>query len=415
MKNSEKMLVSLDQQDLAHANKYFKRALEQDDSETLFDLAAYLESIGFFPQAKEIYLQIRDEFPEVNLNLAQIANEDGAIEEAFEYIEAIGPDSLYYLEALVVKADLYQSEGLADVAREKLLEAASLSDEPIILFGLAELEMELGEFKEAVGHYALLDNRDIYEMTGVSTYQRIGIAYASLGKFEAAIEYLEKAVELEYEDQAVFELATILYDQEEYQKANLYYKQLDTINPDFEGYEYAYAQSLHAEHKIEEALDMVEKGLAKNDFDTVLLLLASQYAYELHDSKAAEDYLLKAQEVAEDQNEVTLRLTNLYLEQERYDQVVALNNEELDNVVARWNIAKAYQALEEDEAALEIYDQLREDLADNPEFLADYIAALRLEGDIQLAKELAHRYLHLVPDDLIMQEFYNEVNHDGDQ
>ncbi|MET3643963.1 tetratricopeptide repeat protein [Streptococcus gallinaceus] len=415
MKNSEKMLVSLDQQDLAHANKYFKRALEQDDSETLFDLAAYLESIGFFPQAKEIYLQIRDEFPEVNLNLAQIANEDGAIEEAFEYLEAIGPDSLYYLEALVVKADLYQSEGLADVAREKLLEAASLSDEPIILFGLAELEMELGEFKEAVGHYALLDNRDIYEMTGVSTYQRIGIAYASLGKFEAAIEYLEKAVELEYEDQTVFELATILYDQEEYQKANLYYKQLDTINPDFEGYEYAYAQSLHAEHKIEEALDMVEKGLAKNDFDTVLLLLASQYAYELHDSKAAEDYLLKAQEVAEDQNEVTLRLTNLYLEQERYDQVVALNNEELDNVVARWNIAKAYQALEEDEAALEIYDQLREDLADNPEFLADYIAALRLEGDIQLAKELAHRYLHLVPDDLIMQEFYNEVNHDGDQ
>lgn len=415
MKNSEKMLVSLDQQDLAHANKYFKRALEQDDSETLFDLAAYLESIGFFPQAKEIYLQIRDEFPEVNLNLAQIANEDGAIEEAFEYLEAIGPDSLYYLEALVVKADLYQSEGLADVAREKLLEAASLSDEPIILFGLAELEMELGEFKEAVVHYALLDNRDIYEMTGVSTYQRIGIAYASLGKFEAAIEYLEKAVELEYEDQTVFELATILYDQEEYQKANLYYKQLDTINPDFEGYEYAYAQSLHAEHKIEEALDMVEKGLAKNDFDTVLLLLASQYAYELHDSKAAEDYLLKAQEVAEDQNEVTLRLTNLYLEQERYDQVVALNNEELDNVVARWNIAKAYQALEEDEAALEIYDQLREDLADNPEFLADYIAALRLEGDIQLAKELAHRYLHLVPDDLIMQEFYNEVNHDGDQ
>lgn len=415
MKNSEKMLVSLDQQDLAHANKYFKRALEQDDSETLFDLAAYLESIGFFPQAKEIYLQIRDEFPEVNLNLAQIANEDGAIEEAFEYLEAIEPDSLYYLEALVVKADLYQSEGLADVAREKLLEAASLSDEPIILFGLAELEMELGEFKEAVGHYALLDNRDIYEMTGVSTYQRIGIAYASLGKFEAAIEYLEKAVELEYEDQTVFELATILYDQEEYQKANLYYKQLDTINPDFEGYEYAYAQSLHAEHKIEEALDMVEKGLAKNDFDTVLLLLASQYAYELHDSKAAEDYLLKAQEVAEDQNEVTLRLTNLYLEQERYDQVVALNNEELDNVVARWNIAKAYQALEEDEAALEIYDQLREDLADNPEFLADYIAALRLEGDIQLAKELAHRYLHLVPDDLIMQEFYNEVNHDGDQ
>ncbi|WP_394405111.1 tetratricopeptide repeat protein [Streptococcus sp. 20-1249] len=409
MKNSEKMLVSLGQQDLARANKYFKRALEQDDSDTLLDLAAYLESIGFFPQAKEIYLRLCEEFPEVNLNLAQIANEDGDVEEAFEYLEAIRPDSPFYLEALVVKADLYQSEGLVDVAREKLLEAADLSDEPIILFGLAELEMELGDFKEAVAHYAQLDNREIYEMTGISTYQRIGIAYASLGKFEAAIEFLEKAVELEYDDQTVFELATILYDQEEYQKANLYYKQLDTINPDFEGYEYAYAQSLHAEHKIEEALEMVQKGLDKNDFDAVLLLLASQYAYELHDNRAAEEYLLKAQEVADDQNEVTLRLSNLYLEQERFQEVVNLNHEDLDNVLACWNIAKAYQALEEDETALDIYDQLREDLADNPEFLADYISLLRLEGDLQLAKDLAHRYLHLVPDDVAMQEFYNEV------
>lgn len=49
MNNSEKMLVCLDQQDLDKADKYFKRALVQDDSETLLSLAAYLEGIGFFP------------------------------------------------------------------------------------------------------------------------------------------------------------------------------------------------------------------------------------------------------------------------------------------------------------------------------------------------------------------------------
>lgn len=47
MNNSEKMLVCLDQQDLDKADKYFKRALVQDDSETLLSLAAYLEGIGF--------------------------------------------------------------------------------------------------------------------------------------------------------------------------------------------------------------------------------------------------------------------------------------------------------------------------------------------------------------------------------
>lgn len=310
MNNSEKMVACISQQDLEKANKYFKRALAEDDVETLLSLAEYLEGIGFFPQASQIYIQVKDDFPEVSLNLAQIAFEDGLVEEAFAYLEEIPVDSPVYVEALLVKADLYQAEGLSDVAREKMLEASYLSDEPVILFGLAELDMELGLFDEAISYFAQLDNRDIYELTGVSTYQRIGIAYASLGKFEVAIEFLEKAVELEYDDQTVFELAALLFESEEYQKANLYFKQLDTINPDFDGYEYAYAQSLHAEHKIDEALAMTEKGLAKNDFDANLLLQASQYAYELHDEARAEDYLIRAKEVADDGNELALRLSN---------------------------------------------------------------------------------------------------------
>ncbi|MHC3670716.1 tetratricopeptide repeat protein [Streptococcus suis] len=408
MNNSEKMLVCLDQQDLDKADKYFKRALVQDDSETLLSLAAYLEGIGFFPQARQIYEQVKEEFPEVLINLAQISFEDGLVEESFAYLEEISEDSPVYVEALLVKADLYQAEGLSDVAREKLLEASHLSDEPIILFGLAELDMELELFNEAISYYAQLDNREIYELTGVSTYQRIGIAYASLGKFEAAIEFLEKAVELEYDDQTVFELAALLFEREEYQKANLYFKQLDTINPDFEGYEYAYAQSLHVEHKIDEALAMTQKGLAKNDFDANLLLQASQYAYELHDEESAEDYLLKAKEVAGDSNELALRLSNLYLEQERFEEVVALFDEEVDNVLARWNVAKAYQALERDDEAIELYDELAGELAENPEFLADYVAVLRQLGRLDEAKEQASRYIQLVPDDLAMQEFLNE-------
>ncbi|MGQ7394503.1 tetratricopeptide repeat protein [Streptococcus suis] len=408
MNNSEKMLACLDQQDLDKANKYFKRALVQDDEEMLLALSAYLESIGFFPQAAEIYGKLQSQYPEVAINLAQIAFEDGLVEEAFGYLEAIPERHPAYLEALLVKADLYQAEGLSDVAREKLLEASHLSDEPIITFGLAELDMELENFKEAVSLYAQLDNREIYELTGVSTYQRIGLAYASLGKFEAAVEFLEKAVELEYDDQTVFELAALLFEQEEYQKANLYFKQLDTINPDFEGYEYAYGQSLHAEHQLEAALAMTQQGLAKNDFDANLLLQASQYAYELHDEAAAEDFLLQAREVIDDENEVALRLTNLYLEQERYEEVLPFLTDDLDNVLARWNIAKAYMALEEVEQALAIFDDLVADLADNPEFLADYVEALRIMGRAEDARVQAGRYLSLVPDDLAMQEFLNE-------
>lgn len=408
MSNSEKMLACLQQQDLKKADKYFKRALKEDDTETLLSLANYLESIGFFQQASQLYVRVKEVYPEVSINLAQIAFEDGLVEEAFAYLEEISEESSLYVESLLVKADLYQAEGLADVAREKLLEASRLSNDPIILLGLAELDMELEQFKEAIAYYAQLDNREIYDLTGISTYQRIGLAYASLGKFEVATEFLEKAIELEYEDHTIFELAALLFERGEYQKANLYFKQLHTINPNFEGYEYIYAQSLHAEHQLAEALEMTRKGLTKNKFDVNLLLQASQYAYELHDETAAEDYLLQIREIADDSNEWVLRLSTLYLEQERFEDIVALASEELDNVVARWNIAKAYQALEEDTKALLLYDELYGELEENPEFLLDYIELLRQLGRLEEAREQASRYLQLVPDDLAMQEFLNQ-------
>src|SRR3712207_9339595 len=50
----------------------------------------------------------------------------------------------------------------------------SLHDALPIFFGLAEIEMSLEHFSEAIEQYAKLDNRHILELTGISTYQRIG-------------------------------------------------------------------------------------------------------------------------------------------------------------------------------------------------------------------------------------------------
>ncbi|HEQ4653388.1 TPA: hypothetical protein ACIEZG_001164 [Streptococcus pyogenes] len=411
MLNSEKMIASLDQQDLAHAEKYFQKALKEDDADSLIALGEYLESIVFLPHAKRIYLQLADDYPELNINLAQIAAEDDAIEEAFLYLDKVSKDSPNYLSALLVMADLYDMEGLTEVAREKLLQAVSISPEPLVIFGLAEIDMSLQYFKEAIDYYAQLDNRQILELTGISTYQRIGRAYASLGKFEAAIEFLEKAVAIEYEDETVFELATLLYDQENYQKANLYFKQLETINPDYPGYEYGYALSLHEEHKTSEALRLVQQGLRKNAFDSQLLLLASQLSYELHDRQNAENYLLQAKEVAVDDEEILMRLVTLYFDAERFEEVIALNRETIDNVLTKWTIAKAYHALEQEEVALALYNEISADLAENPEFLQDYAYLLREFGQFHKAIQMATAYLRQVPDDVNMQDFLDHIKH----
>ena len=409
MNNSQQILQALEEQDLTKAEHYFVKALENDPSDLLYELATYLEGIGFYPQAKEIYLKIVEDFPEVNLNLAAIASEDGQIEEAFAYLEEIQPDSDWYVSALALKADLYQLEGLTDVAREKLLEALTYSEDPLLILGLAELDSELENYKEAIQGYAQLDNRSIYEQTGISTYQRIGFAYAQLGKFETATEFLEKALELEYDDLTAFELASLYFDQEEYQKAVLYFKQLDTISPDFEGYEYGYSQALHKEHQVQEALRIAKQGLEKNPFETRLLLAASQFSYELHDASGAENYLLTAKEDAEDTEEILLRLATIYLEQERYEDILDLQSEEPENLLTKWMIARSYQEMDDLDTAYEHYQELAGDLKDNPEFLEHYIYLLRELGYFEEAKVNAKAYLKLVPDDVQMQELIERL------
>lgn len=409
MNNSQQMLHALEEQDLTKAEHYFVKALENDPSDLLYELATYLEGIGFYPQAKEIYLKIVEDFPEVHLNLAAIASEDGQIEEAFAYLEEIQADSDWYISALALKADLYQMEGLPDVAREKLLEALTYSEDPLLILGLAELDSELENYQEAIQGYAQLDNRSIYEQTGISTYQRIGFAYAQLGKFETATEFLEKALELEYDDLTAFELASLYFDQEEYQKAVLYFKQIDTISPDFEGYEYGYSQALHKEHQAQEALLIAKQGLEKNPFETRLLLAASQFSYELHDASGAENYLLTAKEDAEDTEEILLRLATIYLEQERYEDILDLQSEEPENLLTKWMIARSYQEMDDLDTAYEHYQELAGDLKDNPEFLEHYIYLLRELGYFEEAKVNVQAYLKLVPDDVQMQELFERL------
>ena len=409
MNNSQQMLQALEEQDLTKAEHYFVKALENDPSDLLYELATYLEGIGFYPQAKEIYLKIVEDFPDVNLNLAAIASEDGQIEEAFAYLEEIQADSDWYVSALALKADLYQMEGLTDVAREKLFEALTYSEDPLLILGLAELDSELENYQEAIQGYAQLDNRTIYEQTGISTYQRIGFAYAQLGKFETATEFLEKALELEYDDLTAFELASLYFDQEEYQKAVLYFKQIDTISPDFEGYEYGYSQALHKEHQVQEALRIAKQGLEKNPFETRLLLVASQFSYELHDASGAENYLLTAKEDAEDTEEILLRLATIYLEQERYEDILDLQSEEPENLLTKWMIARSYQEMDDLDTAYELYQELAVDLKDNPEFLEHYIYLLRELGYFEEAKVNAQAYLKLVPDDVQMQELFETL------
>ena len=157
MTHSEKMLELLEKGQLEEAKKEFGWALRKDDDQMIYSLAEELYSLGFSKQSKRAYEKLLERYPDedgIKTALADIEISDGNDDRALELLAQITPDSDSYLEALLVSADLYQTQGMFDVSEQKLLEARRLApDETVILFGLAELYFNVKEYRKAAQCY----------------------------------------------------------------------------------------------------------------------------------------------------------------------------------------------------------------------------------------------------------------------
>ena len=406
--------------ELLHAGQFdqmateIEKALQVDSAELLADLAEYLSMMGFSSESRQVYEAISQENTantDIILNLAEMKVDDGDLDGALALLYQVASTDDNYVAALVMIADLYQLDGVWEAALEKLQEASTLSDSPLVSFAIAELHYNQANWQEAIDYFAKLSQRQILELTKVSIYQRIGTAYASLGEFENAEKFLEKSLEINHDDTVLFELAQISAVLGEHKRAIDYFKQLDALAPDFDGYAYPYTQALIEENEFDSAFAVAKDGLSKNPTDVPLLHLTSRIAYALHDLKASETYLVQALDLAELHDETIFLLSNLYLLQADYEAVINLAPLlDDDHALARWNIAKAYGELEQDKEALAIYDEINQSvLADNPEFLLDYAHILIRNGRASDAKLSLTQYLASVPDDENAQELFNEL------
>lgn len=411
---SEKMLAALKAEDLSEANLMFEEALKKDTPEILASLAEELQALGFLDEAKRVLEKLLSDFPEEDifyLSLAEIAIENDDIDGAFEYLEQIAPDSENYLESLLVTADLYQVLGIPEVSEAKLMQAKTIApEEPLITFALAELHFSANQLGEAINDYGQLQKQGIDEIANISIDERIGTTYSIMGGFEEAIPFLERALEKEHTSDRLFQLGFTYYQIHDHQKAINYLQELITLDPQYQSGYYYLADSLKAEELLEEALLAAEEGIKENPYQVELLHLASEIAYRLRDSKKAEELLLQALETGEKMDETLLTLSNLYLNEDQPDKAIEMINQmdEEDNPYAAWNLAQAYNELEDFGAAGTYYKQAYEDLAHEPDFLKAYGIFLREDGQLETARAVLTSYLALEPGDLEVQSLLEE-------
>lgn len=153
-----------------------------------------------------------------------------------------------------------------------------------------------------------------------------------------------------------------------------------------------------------------EEGIKENPYQVELLHLASEIAYRLRDSKKAEELLLQALETGDKTDESLLTLSNLYLNEDQPDKAIEMISqmEEKGNPYAAWNLAQAYNELEDFAAAGTYYKQAYEDLAHEPDFLKAYGIFLREDGQLEPARAVLTNYLEMESGDLEVQSLLEE-------
>jgi len=409
MSKSEEMLVALHSQDLEKAKQIFKEALVKDDEETLRNLAEELKRLGFMAEEKQIYEKLLEATPEdadLHLSLAEIAFEDGEVDQAFIHLDYVKEGDHLYTTALVLQADIYQSLDLTEVSEAKLKEAIKIEpNEPLLRFALAELYYLERKLEDALLLYMRLPSQLVGNRIKVSIYERIGSIYGLQGHFEEAIQFLEKALESKVDYKGVLNRLGFIYLQvNEVERSIKIYQELHLLDPHFPNYDSQYAKALMLANRLDEAQVTIKHGIQKDPYWADNFLIASEIACRQNDKEAAENYLLQAVELASFQDFPLYRLMDFYIKQERFDDVLKMYEklEDKEEAKALWFAAKAYSGLEQYKLAAECYQAAALDLQENLEFLRDYAYFLRDEGRLQESKEMIQRALALEPGDLEM-------------
>ena len=380
MSYSEKLLDAIENQDFSQNKILLKQALDNDEPEVLASLAENLTSYGFTNLSKEVYRSLIAKFPKEDLfkvYLAEILLNDGDDNDGLTLLYNISPDSSAYLDSLLVQADYYQTNGLLETARDKLLQALKLApEEDAIKFGLAELDYLDGEYEEA-SEVIKEHSADILDID--SKYQA-GLIMLSVGDDNQAIKYLDDVI-----DQS----------------------------PDYVNAYPLLAQAYLHKHDNEQVLRSAQAGLAYNELDETLYSMGAKAAANMNELDTAEDLLKKGLKIAPDNSDLLMQLSNLYIHENKDQENINLFKDKNDEEVepqAHWNMAISYENLDKSDKARAEFLLAYPDFQKNPEFLKQMIRFFNVEpNSTDIVKQLLDRYLELVPEDGEMQDLYNNL------
>lgn len=408
---AQQMLDALSAGQLEKAQQLFVKSLRQDSDDLVYSLAEELYALGFLNQSRRAYKKLLNKYPdedEIRTALADIAIEDGNIDEAQDYLAQIMPDSTSYLQSLLVKADIYQSEGLNESAEHSLLQAEKIAGhEDIIQFALAEFYYANQAYQNAIPRYRELLLRGQREISRVDIVARIGVAYAQVGNYENAVGYLEQIKPETMSVDTRFQLGVLYQENARQEDAIKVFNDILEIDPKYTSIYPLLGQAYESQQDIESAYRTYQVGLSEDETNTRLYRLAGSAAEQIGDIDAAKAYYQQALVLDDEDVTTIILLSSLLLSERQFEEDINLLTQYIANDVIDsqfyWDLARANGAIGNEEETEKNWLTAEPYFQENTQFLSDIIAWYHEQGNQELEIKTMQQYLFLEPDDADMQ------------
>ena len=409
---AQQMLDTLSRGQLEEAQRLFAQSLRHDDDDLIYSLAEELYALGFLNQSRRAYKKLLEKYPEedgIRTALADIAIEDDEIDDAQNYLAQIKPESDSYLRALLVKADIYQTEGLNESAEYSLLQAEEIApDEEVIQFALAEFYYANQAFQKAITRYRALLLKGQREMSRVDIVSRIGVAYAQVGNYDNAIGYLEQIKLDKMTTDTRFQLAILYQEDKREDEAIRIFNDILETDPKYTSAYPLLGQAYENKQQLDDAYRTYQAGLAQDETNTRLYRLAGTAAVKTGDTATAETYYRQALAIDDADVMTIIVLSELLFEQHRVDEIINMLTQYLADDVSDpqfyWYLARAYQASGNDDKAQAYFESALPLFQENATFLFDLIAWYHQQGNRDAEISAMKQYLFLDPNDADMQQ-----------
>lgn len=390
------------------------------DEEERFTIAELFVQWGFLQEASQILEELLQQYPhegEIKVMLADIYIELEADEKAIELLNNIHETDESYLEALIQLADLYQAQGLFEVAEQKLLTAKQLNPtEPIIDFALGELLFSTGDYLKAITYYQKVIGVT-KEVANVSVPGRLAESYAAIGEYEEALKIYQ---DVEHEDSdTLFKYGLTAYQAGRSDIAIKAWEHVVEIDPYYHTVYYQLAKAYEEEELPNEAYTTAKKGLQVDEFNKELFFYAGTLAHQLNENTDSEKWMRQAIALDPDYKEAILSLIEIFKEKNQYADIIDLIEEVkttgANDPLYEWELARAYNETESYKNALNHYQEAYNSLNKDSEFLKEYAYFLTEEGRIAEALPIFRAYLQYQPEDYEVEEFYNRLDEETDR